>query len=129
MKRWMLGLVAAVAIGMLGVSGAHAAKPEKKAKKAGGAANVGMIEKIEGTGSALKLTVTTGRGKKAGTTTVSTDDKTSVTLDGQAKTLADLKVGEYVKLNAATGTVSTIDATTTAPAKGEKKDKKKKKAA
>ena len=125
MKRWMLGIVAALALGMT-VSGAHAAKGDKKTKKAADGA-AGMIQKIEGSGSALKLTVAVGKGRKATTSLVDTNDKTSVTVDGQAKQLADLKVGEYVKLNAATGTVTTIDASTTAPAKADKKAKKNKK--
>ena len=124
MKRWIAPLVALVVVGMLGVS-AQAAKPDKKNK--GGQA--GVIEKIDGSGSTLTLTVAMGKGKKATKVNVTTDDKTTVTVDGQTKDLKALKAGYHVKLDSTTGTVKTIDANTAAgdakgKAKGERKKKK-----
>src|SRR5688572_5047426 len=125
MKRWIAPLVALVVVGMLGVSSAQAAKPDKKSK--GGQA--GVIEKIDGSGNTLTLTVAMGKGKKATKVNVTTDDKTTVTVDGQAKDLKALKAGHHVKLDSTSGTVKTIDASTAAggDAKGKAKGEKKKK--
>jgi len=118
MKRWIAPLVALLVLGMLGVSGADAAKADKKKDKKD--ANSGVIQKIDGT----SLTVVLGKGKKATTVTVSTNADTSVMLDGQKSDLSKLKVGEIVKLDATSGTVKSIDATSTA-AKPKKEKKKK----
>jgi hypothetical protein len=127
MKRWIAPLVALLIVGMLGVSSAQAANPDKKKKKGG---DGGVIEKIDGSGNALTLTVAMGHGKKATKVNVTTDDKTTVTVDGQTKDLKALKAGYQVKLDSTSGTVKTIDASTAASdakgkAKGEKKKKKK----
>jgi hypothetical protein len=130
MKRWIAPLVAlALAIGLIGTSANGADAAKKAAKKNKGAANTGQIDNISGTGTDLTITVSTGHGKKATKNTVTTNKETSVTVDGQAKALSDLKTGQYVKLDTATGVVKTIDASTSAPAGDKKKDKKKKKAA
>src|SRR5688572_25511160 len=126
MKRWIAPLVALVVVGILGVSSADAAKPDKKKK--GGEA--GVIEKIDGSGANLTLTVAMGKGKKATKVNVTTDDKTTVTVDGQAKDLKALKAGHHVKLDSTSGTVKTIDASTAAgDAKGKGKGERKKKKA
>lgn len=127
MKIWTAAIVGILGLGLLGVSDVQAAKKDKK-KDAG---MMGQISKIEGSAPTLTLTLTTGKAKKkkgadaAAPITITTDASTSVTVDGQTKTLADLRVSEYVKISG-TGTAKTIDASTSAPAKGEKKAKKKK---
>jgi hypothetical protein len=118
MKRWMLAVVTVLAISLFSVTAADAAKEKKKAKEPGG-----KIEKIEGSASNLTLTVLAGKGKKAETITVTTDDKTSVMIDGQVGKLADLKQGEWVKLSDSTGKVTSIDASTKPPEKKAKKPK------
>jgi len=120
MKRWIAPLVALLVIGMVGVSGADAAaKADKKKDKKG--ATTGVIQSIDG----AKLSVTMGKGKKATTVTVSTNADTSVTIDGQKSEVGKLKVGETVKLDSTTGTVKSIDATSSTTAKPKKEKKKK----
>ena len=136
MRFWATALAAVLAVGIIGAGDASgAAKPEKKKKgdKAGGG-TAGTITRIEGKAPAVTLTVSAGRGNRAKEVTVTTDAGTSVTVDGQAKSVADLRVGERVKLDAATGKVKSIEASTAAPRKGDgkkpgEKKRKKKKAA
>lgn len=126
MKRWIAPLIAmAMVVGLMS-GNALAAKKDKKKDK--GSANAGQIDNISGSGTDLTLTISVGKGKKADKKTITTNKDTSVTVDGQAKTVADLKSGLYVKLDSTTGVVKTIDASTTAPAGKDKKNKKKKNA-
>jgi hypothetical protein len=121
MKRWIAPIVAFVMVGMLGLACANAdaaAKADKKKDKKGG--NVGMIQEIKG----KTLSVTLGKGKKATKTDLTIADDASITLDGQKSDINALKAGLYVKVDATSGTVKNIDATTKAPDKGEKKKKK-----
>ena len=90
MKTWSTILAVMIAL-MLSVSIAEAAKAAK--------ATPGTISKIDGN----TLTITP-RAKKGSTDaapadiTVTADDKTVVTVNGETKTLADLKVGDKVRV-------------------------------
>lgn len=101
---WLLAL--ALCIGFTGT--AHAAK-EKKGK-----ALRGKITKVEDG----KITVKHGSDE----VTVSTDDKTSVTLDGKDAKVADLKEGLFVAVTPAEGTATSITATTKRPEHKKKTD-------
>src|SRR4051812_845061 len=89
MKTWSIVLAMMMAL-MLSVSVAEAAKGAKP--------TAGTISKIDG----ANLTITP-RAKK-GTTetpadiTVATDDKTTVTVNGETKAVSDLKVGDKVRV-------------------------------
>lgn len=126
MNRRFLALVAALAIGAVGVSGADAAKADKKGGKKKADASA-VIERISGSSPNLTLALAVGHGKRATKSTVNTSSKTSVTVDGQTKAVADLKVGQHVKVDHATGQVARIDASADdQPGKKNKKSKKQK---
>lgn len=103
MKIWVPMLAALLTVGFFGGSTAEAAKADKKAGKGG---TSGTIEKIEGKAPTLSITVSGG--KKGASTTFTTDEKTAVTADGQAKNLKDLKVGEKVSIDGSGGTAKSI---------------------
>ena len=95
MKTWSTILAVMIAL-MLSVSIAEAAKGAKGAKA--GRPTPGTIAKIDGN----TLTITP-RAKKNSTETpaditVTADDNTEVTINGEKKTLADLKVGDKVRV-------------------------------
>lgn len=105
MKIWTTAIVFLLIAGMAGV--AEAAK--EKALK-------GKISAVDG----MKITVTSGGKKNPQTVDVTCDDKTTVTLDGKDAKVADLKSGYYVSITPATGTATSITATTTKPEKKPK---------
>jgi outer membrane lipoprotein-sorting protein len=76
----------------------------------------GKIVKVDG----VNVTVKTGRGETAKEVVVATDDKTVVTVDEKAATVADLKEGMYVKVTPAEGTATEIKAMTKRPEKAPK---------
>lgn len=78
----------------------------------------GKIVKVDGVNVTVKTMVRGGEGKEV---VVVTDDKTTVTLDGKAAKVADLKADLFVKVTPAEGTAVTIDATTKAPERPAKK--------
>ena len=94
MKTWSTILAVMIAL-MLSVSIAEAAKAAKSSAKA----TPGTIAKIDG----ATLTITP-RAKKGSTDaapadiTVTTDDKTTVTINGETKAVSDLKVGDKVRV-------------------------------
>lgn len=109
MKLWTTLVILAVMASLTGI--AEAKKPKETAGL------VGQVTAIDG----IKLTVSSGKKKKkAVTQDVTCDDKTTVTRDGQAAKLADLKVGDYVTITPADGTPTSVTATTTAPSKKSK---------
>ncbi|QOV89183.1 hypothetical protein [Humisphaera borealis] len=114
MRHVLMALAAFALVGLIGASNVQAAK------KADKGSTEGVIESITGTAPALTLSVK-GAGKKAVAVSLTTTEKTSVTVDGQAKTLTDLKAGAHVKYTASGGVVSTIDATAAAAPKKKKK--------
>lgn len=126
MKFWTKLLVPVLALSLVGVAEAKdaAAKGAKGAKKGKKDTVAGKILSVSG----ATVTVSTG-GKKAGAKEVSitTDDKTAITIDGTASKVADLKPGEKVVVSPATGTATEIKATS-AKAKAPKAAKTAKKA-
>ncbi|MCY2932004.1 MAG: hypothetical protein NTV86_21420 [Planctomycetota bacterium] len=76
----------------------------------------GRIVKVDG----ANVTVKTGHGDTAKEVVVVTDDKTVVTIDGAAKTVADLKEKMRVVVTPATGTATKIEAKTPGAGGGHK---------
>lgn len=73
----------------------------------------GQITKIDGATLTIKTMARGGaEGKEV---TVTTDDKTTVTIDKKDAKVADLKVDMYVRVTPATGTATKITASTTKP--------------
>lgn len=107
MKLWTNLVALILIVGLAGVA---------EAKKDKGSDLKGQITAVDG----MKLTITSGKKKKAQMVDVTCDDKTAVTRDGQPAKVADLKSGDYVSVMPAIGTPTTITATTTAPEKKAK---------
>jgi len=84
----------------------------------------GQITGISSVEGVTSIFVSTGGKKKAGqTVTITADNSTTVTIDGQSGKLADLKSGEYVTVSPAAGKATTIAASTTGTSKANKADK------
>src|SRR3954469_5276451 len=100
--KFVLGLL--VAIGVMGfVTRSYAADPPAADKKADDkkAKNIrGEVVKIEGNKVTIK--------NKDKEIVVVTDDKTQVTIEGNAGKVADLKVGQKVVVTPAEGTATKI---------------------
>src|SRR5437016_14004402 len=115
--KLVLGLL--VAFGVMGFAArAYAADPPAPDKKADEkkAKNVrGEVVKVDGT----KVTLKTKDNKEV---VVTTDDKTEVTIEGNAAKLADLKPGQKVVVTPAEGTAQKISVPK--PKKAEKKAEK-----
>lgn len=118
--KGMMKLLAMVAVaGLVSVAMAKE-QPDKPAKHEGADAKAvhGQVLRVEGDTVVLQV----GRGKQKAELPVVTNKDTKVTIDGVAKTVADLKAGLYAKVSPATGVAATIEAK--APkAKGEGKGK------
>lgn len=111
-------LLAAVALlGM--VSFAMAAKGDK-GKGKGPKGLQGKVVSVDTT--AKTVTIKTGGKKESKEVVVTTDDKTTITVDGNAATLENLEAGMMVAVTPATGTAEKIMAKT-AKGKGDKGDK------
>lgn len=109
MKIWTTAIVLLLIAGFAGVSEAAKEKGKEKPLK-------GQISAIDG----AKITVTSGGKKNPKTVEITTDDKTTVTLDDKEAKVADLKVGNYVLITPASGVATQIKATTTKPEKKPK---------
>ena len=105
MKLCMTALVLLLVASMATVSEAAKDKPLK-----------GQISAIDG----MKITVSSGKKSSPTTTDVTCDEKTTVTRDGKDAKVTDLKTGDYVTITPATGTATSIVATTTKPEKKPK---------
>jgi hypothetical protein len=108
MKVWISLL--ALVLGLSFVTPTMAAKGGKKGLR-------GQVASFSGDATKGSLTVTTGGKKNPQDVTVATDDKTSVTLDGNPAKVTDLKAGLYVMVSPAEGTAATITASTSRPKK------------
>ena len=111
MKIWMSVLAAVVVFGLAGVSQAAKAKGEGKGLK-------GQVVSVAADGTSV--VITTGGKKNATELTIPVDKETTVTVDGAASKVSDLKKDMYVMVSPATGTAKTITATTTKPEKKPK---------
>jgi hypothetical protein len=105
MKIWMTAIVLLLAAGIAG-----AAETKTETKKEGKGLR-GQISKIDG----MTLTVTSGGKKNPKTTEVVMDDKTTVTRDGKDAKATELVVGDYVMVTPASGTATSIKASSTKP--------------
>jgi hypothetical protein len=74
----------------------------------------GTVVKVDKT----DLTIKTGKGDTAKEVVVKTDDKTVVTIDGEKKTVADLKADMRVTVTPAEGLATSIEAKTPKAKKG-----------
>lgn len=106
MKLWISLL--ALVLGLSFVTPTMAAKGGKKGLR-------GQVTSFSGDEKKGSLVVSSGPKKSAQDVTVETDDKTTVTLDGNPAKVTDLKAGLYVMVSPAEGTAATITATTTKP--------------
>jgi len=114
-------LLAVVILGLIGVAqaqvqGKQKAKGEKKPSVSG------VVVKVEGEKLVVKVAPKGGDAKEV---TVTTDNKTKVTLDGKKAALGDLKEGMKVKVTPDTGTAQKIDAKTPGKAREGKGGKAK----
>ena len=109
----MLGVASAA----LAEGGDRAAKPKPDKPKA----LMGVAVKVEGT----NLTIKVGKKDEAKEVVVATDEKTEVKVDGEVKTLADIKEGMQVKVMPDTGTATKIEAKTPKPREPKKDGGKK----
>ena len=87
---------------VLGVASFAMAARDKGAKAPAGLH--GVVVSVDGTNLKIKV--------KKDEQTVATDANTVVTIDGEAKTLGDLKAGMNVTVTPATGTATKIEAKT-----------------
>jgi hypothetical protein len=113
MKVWISLL--ALVLGLSFVTPTMAAKGGKKGVR-------GKVTSFTGDASKGSLTVTSGGKKNPQDVTVETDDKTSVTLDGNPAKVTDLKSGLWVTVSPAEGTAATITASTTRPERKKASD-------
>ena len=105
MKVWISLL--ALVLGLSFVSPTMAAKGKKGLR--------GQVTSFSGDEKKGSLAVTSGGKKNAQDVTVETDDKTTVSIDGNPAKVTDLKAGLYVMISPAEGTAATITATTSKP--------------
>ena len=115
MKTLMIAVVALLIGGLVGV--AQAKKPADGKGKTGKPVR-GQIVSVAADGTNVVVMTS---GKKATEITVTTDDKTKVTIDGTDAKLADLKKDLWVQITPGTGLATDIKATTAKPEKTPKK--------
>ncbi len=117
MKILMSVIVTMLVCGLVGV--AQAKKPAG-GKTKGDKPVRGQVVSVAADGTNV-VVVTSG--KKATEITVSTNEKTKVTIDGADAKLTDLKKDLWVQIAPGIGTATTIKATTTKPEKKHHKAK------
>lgn len=111
MKFWtklMAALAIAATVGAFNANAADPAapaKPDKPAKAAKKAGLKGSVVKVDGN----NVVISAGKKNDVKEVTVTTDDKTVVTIEGKPAKLADLKPGQKVVITPETGTAQTID--------------------
>jgi len=110
MKVWMSAIVAMLVCGLVSVAQAKkpadGTKPDKPVK--------GKIVSVAADGTNVVVMTS---GKKANEVTVTTDDKTKVTIDGADAKLSDLKKDQWVEISPGIGLATSIKATTKKPEK------------
>ncbi len=89
MKTWSAILAVMIAL-MLSVNIAEAAKAAKPTP--------GTISKIDGNTLTITPRAKKGTTETPADVTVTTDDKTTVTINGETKAVSDLKVGDKVRV-------------------------------